>query len=281
MPQLRVVDARGSLLVGGRPFRWVGSKAAVPGLRDADRLVVYGAANCRVHYVPAPRTGVLRRVDRAGNVTPRQPDAADFVVGREAGGGHSVAAVYEGGGADLFEGSFLLRGPRALVREIRVGDAVEVRTIDTLDCAEIQSGCSVGPSVADAQRNDGQPAGYDESLGVSPFLPGHRYARTLIGLTDDGRLRLRVLDGAPLSRSFQGVSCAETARLLGADGFDPAAVYHLDGGQSSKMAVAGDGGVTVFGNMHYLLWPKLDGAEFGWRGHQGRVLRSALRIELG
>jgi len=280
-PTLRGLEARGSLLVGGRPFRWVGSKAAAPGPEDADRLVVYGAANCRLRYLPAPRTGFLRQVERAGNTTPREPDVVDLVVGREDDGGHSVAAMYERGGADLFEGGYILRGPRALAREIRVGDTVEVRTIDGLDCAEIQSGCSVGPSVADARHGDGQLAGYDESLGVSPFLPGHRHARTLIGLTDDGRLRLRVLDGAPMSKTFQGVSCAETARLLAADGIDPASVYHLDGGQSSKMAMAWDGGTKAFGSMHYLLWPKSGEDDFGWHGHQGRVLRSALRVELG
>jgi hypothetical protein len=280
-PMLRGLAARGTLLVGGRPFRWIGSKATAPGPPDADRLVVYGAANCRVRYLPAPRTGFLRQVDRAGNTTPREPAAVDLVVRREDGGGHVVAAMYEGGGADLFEGGYILRGPLALAREIRLGDPVEVRSIDDLDCAGIQSGCSVGPSVADARRGDERLAGYDESLGLSPFLPGHRHARTLIGLAPDGRLRLRVLDGAPLSTAFQGVSCAETARLLAADGIDPATVFHLDGGQSSKMAMAREGGAAVFGSMHYLLWPKSGEDGFRWRGHQGRVLRNALRVELG
>jgi serine/threonine protein kinase len=277
-PLLRRLAARGTLLLGGRLFGWVGSKA---GSKRADRLVVYGAANCRVRYLPAPRTGFLRQVDRAGNTTPRAADAVDFIVRRESDGEHRVAAVYAGGGAGLFEGGYILRGPLELGGEIRVGDPVEVLTVDGIDCADIQSGCSIGPSAADAGSGDGRLPGYDDSLGVSPFLPGHRYARTLIGLTEDGRLALRVLDGAPQSRSFQGVSCAEAARLVAEDGMDPASVYHLDGGQSSKMAVNLDGGVRAYGSMHYLLWPKFEHQEFGWRGYDGRVLRSALCVEVG
>ncbi|MBR7831821.1 phosphodiester glycosidase family protein [Actinospica durhamensis] len=123
----------------------------------------------------------------------------------------------------------------------------------------------------------GTLAGYDASLGLSPFLPGARYARTLIGLAGDV-LHLRVLDGAPLVRHFQGVSCSETASLIEADGLDAEHVYHLDGGQSAKLALRRDGQDLVFGSMHYLLWPKQDDGAFLWRGGQGRLLRSALAV---
>lgn len=111
----------------------------------------------------------------------------------------------------------------------------------------------------------------------------------MIGMPD-GLLHLRVFDGAPLSRGFQGVSCAEAARLIAADGLDPECFHHLDGGQSSKLALRHEGAAdavgpagtaetaAVFGSMHYLLWPKQGEGEFEWRGTQGRLLRSALRV---
>lgn len=274
-PLLRDLDARGTLSIGGRAFGWIGSKVpAADG--DADRLVVYGAANCRVRYSLAPRTGFLREVERESNISPRRSGIVDVVVGRRgAGHDHTVLALRDGGGVDLFEGSYILRGPSALADEIRPGDRVRVGSIADLDCAELESGTSVGPSLAAAQR--GETDGHDESLGVSPFQPGRRHARTVISV-EGGLLRLRVLDAAPLTRSFTGVSSAEAAELMAADGVDPSAVYHLDGGQSSKTAVWENGAAEVFGSMHYMLWPKTVEGPFLWRGNQGRRLRSAIRI---
>ncbi|HEV2635919.1 MAG TPA: serine/threonine-protein kinase [Actinocrinis sp.] len=268
-PLLRNLDARGTLRIAGRPFAWTGSKTT-PRADDAGSLTVFGAANCRVRYELAPRTGFLRLVDRSTNTTPADEQAADVVVSNSV-----VTAVREGGGTDLFEGGYILRGPRELARELREGDQVEISTVDGLDCSQIQSGFSVGPSLAAAHHAGGDLDGYDDSLGLSPFLPGHRYARTLIGVAD-GLLHLRVFDGAPLSRTFQGVSCAEAAGLMAAEGFDPAQVHHLDGGQSSKMAFTHAGAATVLGSMHYLLWPKNGEGDFQWHGPRGRVLRSAL-----
>jgi diadenosine tetraphosphatase ApaH/serine/threonine PP2A family protein phosphatase len=162
------------------------------------------------------------------------------------------------------------------VDEVRTGDEVEIQSVDGVAAADMESGFSIGPSVAAAARGE-RLDGYDESLGLSPFLPGARYARTLISLTGDV-LRLRVLDGAPLTQRFQGVSCSEAARLVEADGLDPEAVYHLDGGQSAKLAFRRGGEQVVLGSMHYLLWPKQDEGAFHWRGREGRLLRSALTV---
>jgi hypothetical protein len=206
---------------------------------------------------------------------PLSADVVDLVVVRR----DVVSARYPGGGADLFEGSFILRGRASLVDGIRVGDTVEIQSVGGIDCSGIESGFSVGPSVATAAQGGDTLDGYDASLGVSPFLPGARYARTLISLDND-LLRLQVLDGAPLSRTFQGVSCSETAQLVTADGLDPTRVYHLDGGQSSKLAFVRDGAPAVFGSMHYLLWPKQDEGDVPMARPQGRLLRSALRVSV-
>ena len=275
--RLLELDARGTLRIGGRRHQWIGSKVrALPS--DAGSLVVYGAANCRVEYAQAKRVALLRGVDRASNRTPTDDaDVVDLVVGLIAGR-HVISALHPGGGADLFDGSFVLRGRADAVDGARPGDEVEICSVGGLDCADIESGFSIGPSVAAAGR--GELDGYDASLGLSPFLPGARYARTLISLANDV-LRLRVLDGAPLTERFQGVSCAEAARLVEADGLDPEQAYHLDGGQSSKLAFRhggmGDENV-VLGSMHYLLWPKQGEGAFRWRGPRGRLLHSALKI---
>jgi serine/threonine protein kinase len=275
--RLRELDARGTLRIGARCRSWIGSKVrALPA--DSGSFVVYGAANCRVEYAEAKRVALLRGVNRSANRTPTADAATvDLVIGLDDDGKrHIVRSLHPGGGTDLFEGSFILRAPAESVADTRPGDEVEFLTVDDLRVADIESGFSIGPSVAAAGRGE-RLDGYDESLGLSPFLPGARYARTLISLTDDV-VRLRVLDGAPLTHGFQGVSCSEAARIVEADGLDAAAVHHLDGGQSAKLAFRRGARDVVLGSMHYLLWPKQDEGEFLWRGPEGRLLRSALTI---
>ncbi|HTJ67574.1 MAG TPA: serine/threonine-protein kinase [Actinospica sp.] len=266
--QLRQLAAHGTLRIGARTHTWTGSKLPAP----VEGLTIYGAANCHVEYTKAKRVALLRAVDRHTNRTPiADADTIDLVITHNV-----VSSLHPGGGADLFEASFILRGTAKTLADVRPGDKVEILTIDDLHAADIESGFSIGPSAAAAGRGDAL-AGYDDSLGLSPFLPGARYARTLISLTDDV-LRVRVLDGAPLTHDFQGVSCSETARILEADGLDPEATHHLDGGQSAKLAYRHGRAPTVLGSMHYLLWPKQDEGPFLWRGHQGRLLRSALTV---
>lgn len=274
---LRDLDARGTLRIADRCYSWIGSKSQ-PRPADAGRLSVYGAANCRVEYTEAERVALLRGVNRAVNRTPAAPDdVVDLVIALDDNGKrHVVSSLYTAGGADLFEGSFILRGTVDVVGDVHQGDEVEILTIDDLEAADVASGFSIGPSAAAAARGESL-SGYDESLGLSPFLPGARYARTLIALTDDV-LRLRVFDGAPLTKDFQGVSCSETARILEADGLDAETTHHLDGGQSAKLAFRHGPETAVLGSMHYLLWPKQDAGAFLWRGRHGRLLRSALTI---
>ncbi|MEU4802859.1 hypothetical protein [Actinosynnema sp. NPDC023587] len=274
VPAVRPLRATGVLSVGGRRFDWIGSKLVPGGLpRRPGELVVFGAANCRVLYAASERTGFLRFVDRAGNTTPATPAAVDFVVSPTSEG-HAVTGVHRGGRADLFAGAYVLRGHAALADAVRVGDPVRVSAVDDLDVAGLSSGVSVGPSVADAAA--GSVDAYDDCLGVSPFRDV-RYGRTLIGLSGR-RLVLRVFDGAPLASAFQGVTPVEVAAVLHAEGVEPGAVHHLDGGQSSKIALARPGAVEVVGSLHYLEWPPSPETPFRWRGLEGRLLRSCFAV---
>jgi hypothetical protein len=273
-PLARPLAATGTLTVSGRPYSWTGSKEPQPGHRPG-HLTVFGAANCRVRYRDDPRTGFRRDVEPATNTTPRTPDALDLTVSTSATG-LQVTAVHPGGGADLFAGAFVLRTHRPWPTHLVPGAPVRITSIDTFGARDLESGLSLGPSVADAAA--GRTRVWDQSLGTSPFQPHARYARTLVALHGN-QLYVQVLDGAPLTSTFQGTTPQETADLCAGSGLDPAHVFHLDGGQTSKIAYAREHQeADVVGSLHYLQWPDTPDAPFRWRGLDGRLLRSALVI---
>ncbi|MFE6412187.1 hypothetical protein ACFVOR_35235 [Streptomyces sp. NPDC057837] len=273
-PVIEPLPARGTLTLDGRPYRWVGSKEPAMPPGPAAPLVVYGAANCEIRYRDHPRTGFLRHVDRSSNVTPRSDSVVDYVVADDPERGLRVSQIRPRGGSDLFSGSFILRSDRP-VTDVALGAPVEITEIASHEASALESGISLGPSVADAAN--GHTAAYDASLGKSPFHDA-RHARTLIAL-HDGRLILQILDGAPHTDTFRGATPRETAELCAVDGLDPHHVYHLDGGATSKIAYRHAGTARVVGSMHYLRWPTTAEEPFRWQGLEGRTLHSAIILK--
>lgn len=273
-PVIESLPARGTLTLGGRPYRWVGSKEPGTPPAAAAPLLVYGAANCQIRYRDHPRTGFLRHVDRPSNVTPLSAPAIDYVVNGNPKRGLLVSQIRPGGGSDLFSGRFILRADRP-VADVALGTPVKITEIAGHEAGALASGISLGPSVADAA--DGLTGAYDASLGKSPFHDT-RHARTLIAVRG-GQLVLQILDGAPSTDTFRGATPRETAELCAADGLDPRHVYHLDGGASSKIAYRRAGRPGVVGSMHYLRWPTATSEPFRWQGLAGRALHSAIILK--
>lgn len=273
-PMIGTLDATGTLDILGRTYRWIGSKVPRPEAPQPRIFIVFGAANCRVHYTDHPRTGFMRHVDQTTNITPPDPSIIDYVVSWEPRNDHRVTSIHPGGGAGLFAGNFVLRAERRWAENLQEGTPVRITRIAGLDVRHLDGGISIGPSVADAVT--GLTSAYDQCLGTSPFRDT-RIARTLIGL--HGReLWFQVLDGAPLTDTFRGVSPTETAELCTAQGQGPRNVYHLDGGQSSKIAFIEEDKTHVVGSMHYLRWPRSHGEPFRWQGLDGRVLHSGFIV---
>ncbi|MEU3975185.1 hypothetical protein [Streptomyces bacillaris] len=274
-PLVRSLAATGTLTIAGHPHTWSGSKELPPYPHPSGHLTVFGAANCRIRYQQDSRTGFRRDTDPATNTTPREPLALDCTV-TTTRTGPRISALQPGGGADLFAGTYVLRSHRPWPDHLALGAAVDVTAIDSLATADVDSALSVGPSAADAAA--GRTAAWDQSLGTSPFRPDARYARTLLTV-DNRRLTLTVLDGAPLAPGFQGVTAQEAAKLCERAEHDPTEVFHLDGGQTSKIAYRnGHGPVDAVGSLHYLRWPRDRHEPFRWQGLDGRRLHSALKI---
>lgn len=265
--KISTLSAQGTLRLNGVSYRWIGSKLAP----EARALIVYGAANCRVDYQEHPTTGFVRTVDPHGNRTPRDSTALDHVFAPDHRGRLRLKTICPGGGTDLFTGSCILRSRHGDLR-VGIGTVLDVVDVDGHDFTGIESGLSLGPSVAEAASHE-DPAD-DSCLGTSPFA-GKRHARTLIEL-DETKLTIHVLDGAPGTDKFRGLTPAETVVACATLESDPALTYHLDGGASSKIAYADHNAVYVVGSLHYLSWPAHSGKPFRWQGLSGRRLHSAL-----
>lgn len=115
-------------------------------------------------------------------------------------------------------GAFILRAHRPWPSHLVHGAPIHVTSIDTLRAKDLRSALSLGPSTADAAA--GRTQFWDQSLGTSPFRPTARYSRTLLALHDN-KLPLQVLDGAPLTSTFQGTTPQETADLCTEAGSTP------------------------------------------------------------
>ncbi|MFB8290257.1 hypothetical protein [Kitasatospora purpeofusca] len=273
-PQVRTLAAAGTLTVDRHPHTWSGSKDPRPNPAPPGHLTVFGAANCRIRYHDDPRTGFRRDVDPATNTTPRNSAVLDCTV-TPTPTGPRITALHPGGGADLFAGAYVLRTHWPWPAHLTLDAPVHVTALDTLATVDIDSALSLGPSAADAAA--GRTAAWDQSLGTSPFRPGARYARTLLAL-DRRHLTVTVLDGAPLAPGFEGATVQESAQLCEQAGHDPAAVFHLDGGQTSKIAYRHGDPVDAVGSLHYLRWPQGEHEPFRWQGLDGRLLHNALLI---
>lgn len=92
------------------------------------------------------------------------------------------------------------------------------------------------------------------------------------------RMHLRLFDGRPQSPVFPGVTPSEARDAIAADTGYRWGCF-LDPGQTAKLWVGGDDGVTGHGNRHYLRWPDNPAGTFAWIPDQGRPVSSFITMQ--
>ncbi len=225
--EIRVVDPRLRVHVTGPGGSAFGPDVGVVGLNRAL------AADAHEWVLFTPVWG-RTTLTRAGTI--------EVVVS-----GGRVTGVTESGSARIPLDGFVLSASGdagALLRErFGVGERADYtleltdpagRTLDVTGC----DFTTAGPQVADEGRALGgfDPASYQPGFVVD------RHPRTAVGVSADGRtLYLLVIDGRQPDFSA-GATLAELAGLLTSEG--AAAVYNLDGGGSTAMALDGIGVVN-------------------------------------
>lgn len=268
------VRARGLLVLDGTTLTWAGSRAP----RSAD-CYVYGNGNAVICHQSDPVTGALRVLDEASRLTP--PIAADGTMTdigfmSMADGGFRAVATSPSGGMDIFTHDLVLRCPADFTRP-RCPNRAEILEIDWLRCNDLpDAAVSAGPSL-DCPDFTAHPVNHDGSLGSRPPFTGRRMARMVLFADSQNRVHLRLFDGRPQSRAFPGVTPAEARETIARDTAYRWGCF-LDPGQTAKLWVHGENGMTSYGSRHYLRWPDNPAGGFAWVPDAGRAVSSFITV---
>lgn len=269
------VQARGTVGIGSSEYEWVGARAGHVDDMQGNQIVLYNSACCTVRHIQSEKTGTKRVLDEQLNFTPQEIDVFDVVVLADDDGTLRIKEVVVGGHTNLFAGNFILQVRGGDAGRFQASSLVRPLTLDGIDLASIGSAVSVGPSVHHFLDKHDHEINHDLSLGERPPFEQRRMARSVIYKDTGGGIHIRMFDGAPRTQHFQGITPQETALLLPKETVQWA--YHLDPGQSSRLAVKEqDGKVATFGNQHYVRWPKKQERPFLWSPSNGRRVPSAI-----
>jgi len=276
--RLRVqeIAARGIIQIGNADVKWIGSRVHEMVNRDS---VLYSAASSKIQHIRSSTTGSRRVLIQKSAKTPENPEMIDVAISLDIQNTSMIVSkIVDGGGSDFLNSNFTLQIPKSNVRSLlKVGNRVTPLLLDEVDFSHIESAISIGPSIDHFIYNNDHDINHDPSLGSRPPFVDRRMARSVIYKDIEGLIHLRVFDGAPRTKSFQGLAPQEVAKLIPPDSVQWA--YHLDPGQSSKLVTKpAEGKVESFGNNHYLRGPKNVNQTFLWNGPNGRPVASAITI---
>lgn len=268
------IKAKGIININNQSFQWVGSKTEHS--IDEPSVVLYNSASCRIQHIPTVKTGTKRILDEDTNFTPENPHAIDIVVRTDQKGNLRVQDITRGGKTNLFSGNFILHVLDIDIGQILPGDIVIPDLLDGIKLSSVDSAVTIGPSIFDFENMHDSEINYDCSLGSNPPFTERRMARSIIYMDKQDKLHFGLFDGAPKAQYFQGVTPQEVFNILRGNQIKWA--YFLDPGQSSKLALRKDGQVFVYGNTHYLRWPKKSNHPFLWTPLNGRMITSSISL---
>jgi hypothetical protein len=272
--EVGAIEAKGNLRIAGNERGWVGAKS----FNGENGFVLFNSACCVIEHIKSGDS-TRRVLNTEKSRTPLGEDLVDICI-EQQDNRMSVKKIQRGGGSSVVSYNFILQGTEVDVLGIKEGDIVEPTMLDERPISEIHAGLTIGPSVMHFLEHDDHEINHDDSLGSRPPFSDRRMARSVIYKDETGKIHVRVFDGAPKSSLFRGVTPREVAQILRAEYGDSGLewAYHLDPGQSARLVIREDDEYSVFGNQHYIRWPKLEKHPYIWAGQHGRAVPSALVI---
>lgn len=271
--EFRHIKSLGLLAINDAEMTWSGSLTKY----ETD-CKVFSNGNSEIEHITSLDTGSIRVLNDSSRYTPKiesGENVVDLGIISEEGVNFTCATINYSGGTDIFDYNFVIRTGTCNIESDNY-PRVNINTIDTLDMSDscIQGAVSVGPSLDSADFNT-HLINSDLSLGSKPPFIERPLARLALYETESGILHAKLFDGRPGSKTFPGVSPMQ-AREMVLSGEDITWGCFLDPGQTSKIVVRDNLGITSYGNSHYLRWPDNPGDYFTWSPEEGRPIANSI-----
>lgn len=267
------LKAVGVLDINGESIDWrgVNSRAEL----SKDSAILYNSAASTIEHVPTEVTGKQRVLVSDANFTPTTKDGFDLVVDTGEAG-LVVKDIRVGGNTNYFSGVFILQIQDVDPGRYKVGDLVRAENVYTLNLTTVDSAITIGPSVHHFLESTDHPINNDKSLGSNPPFINKPLARSVIYKSLDGTTHFQIFDGAPRTEYFKGITPIQLAQSIPHSSVEW--VYSLDPGQSARLVTREPDQIGIYGNLHYLRWPKSKNTTFLWGAPSGRSVPSSISL---
>ena len=271
--EAREILAKGIMNIDGEPYEWSGAKRQ----DGTTGITLYNSSCCTIEHMDDGAGGTKRVLNESLNYTPVDTSSFDLVIKIRPDGLLYIEDIHEEGGTELFSGNFILNIKGIGRDRFKIGSTVNPETLDGLNLDSLSSAVSIGPNVHHFNKENDHPINHVASLGSKPPFTQRRMARTVVCKDNEGRIHLRIFDGAPRTSNFQGVTPKELASIIPQE--DVQWAFNLDPGQSSRMAIReSNSSVKTYGNTHYLRLPQDLKRQALWSPSNGRRVASTINF---
>lgn len=269
--EFRQVRALGLITMGSAQISWAGSAT-----RHNAEAKIFASGNLKIGHKSDPATQGRRYVMQQSRYTSKynDRDLVDVGYNSDSKGVFIATSMSDTGGLDICAQDFIVRMQR---NKLKFADVATIDTIDDLRISEIDGGFSAGPMLNETDFAS-HSINYDKSLGNKPPFIERRMARAVVYATESNVIHLRLFDGRPGSKLFEGVTPSEAVKMILLEQPVKSGIF-LDPGQSAKIFARINGVGISYGNRHYLKWPRQPNDSFLWTPDHGRPITSIIKLQ--
>lgn len=273
--EMKFLYGEGAVVIGNFRIGWVGARSKKYNYFYArERCIAYNSFCRGLLLVKNRVTGTKKLFDQNRSRTPIDRKKVDLVIG-EKEGALRIIKINETTGTHLFEGNFILSIPVKHIKEVKLGDRVTIKSIDSIDPTEYKYGATgsplLGPDVKKA-RNSILPERSVQTRTLEnkgAYQKNVKFCRSCI-VKDKDKAVFFLADARKGKKGQEGLSLYMLGNLLAELYPNLISAVNVDGGSAPKLIVNKEDGYDVLGNLQYKKWPTKMNPKFTWNGYYGR-----------
>lgn len=281
--EIMFLKAIGKVKIGSLTIDWVGSLSKKYNyFYSRERAIVYNSYNRGLLLVKDPITVTKKFFDPNYSTTKKDRRKIDLVV-NEKEGKFIVTAVNKNCETHYFEGNFIVRIPLKFSEHVKVGDKVEILSIDTINPKDFSYGSTgsplLVPDVIEARKNilsdrSVQTRAIDSKRA---YKKSGKFCRSCIVKTKN-KIVFFLADARKGKEGQEGFSIYMLRYALAEFYPNFESAINVDGGNAPKLIVKNGKDFDVLGNLQYKNWPTRDNQKFSWSGFLGRKVPAIIYV---